>query len=112
MMLVFGATYLLDGHKVNNLTYAINGKKARNQHIGFWNIQLLMPHARHVRWCDTKETAFVGIQKRTENTWRIETRYTAPVYRAILAHQCHGMEITNHSIIFYGLISRRRCRRF
>jgi hypothetical protein len=57
VMLVDRALRLLDGHKIDDLTYTIYSQKARNDDIGVWKIQLFALHTRRLRRSDTEKAS-------------------------------------------------------
>src|SRR5258708_30685354 len=86
MVLVTRTALTLNGHEVGNLSYAINRQEACDEDICLRQIELFTPHPRYIGGRDAKEAAFLRIENCAENTGRVETRYTAPVNRAIFAY--------------------------
>jgi hypothetical protein len=78
-MLVDRALRLLDGHKIDDLTYTIYSQKACNDDIGVWKIQLFAFHTRRLRRSDTEKASFFSIEQRPEDAWSIKTWDAAPI---------------------------------
>jgi hypothetical protein len=85
-MLVFRRPYAFDWHEVSDFAYTIIAEKARQEDIGFGQVELLALHCSHVGGTDAKKATFSRIKDGPKHTRRIETRQTTPVEGAILSH--------------------------
>src|SRR5436190_6808155 len=86
VMLVSGTPHRLDGHKIDDLTYAIHSQKARDENIGIWQIELFALHPRRIRRSDAEKATFLSIKQGPEDAGSVKTRDTAPIDGAILAY--------------------------
>ena len=106
MVPMMSSPLLLYGHKIGNLGHAINRKEARDENIGFRQIELFMAHAGYVLGSDTKKTAFVGIEEGTKDARRVETWNAAPINGAIFSHESDRMQVADDGIVFNRLVLR------
>ena len=86
VMLVTGAPRLLDWHKIDDLTHAIDGEKARDKDIGIWQIQLFTFHPRRIGRSNAEKAAFLSVEQGPKDAGSVKTWNAAPINRAILAH--------------------------
>jgi hypothetical protein len=93
---------LANGHKIGNFQDTFGGKESSEQDVGIGQVELLVERVAEFGR-DLEGAAALTVQKRSKNRRRIESGKTEKINRTVQGHERDCIEITDNSMVFYGL---------